>query len=1002
MYFAVLFFYGQIYLFVTMEMLRMKQRWTEKELHEAWQIWPAEQHMIEKKWGATRLGFALLLKFFQIEGRFPSGLSEIPVQSVRFVAEQVGVAVAALVEYPWEGRVLKYHRAQIREWCGFREGRAADLQGLKRWLVDDVIPEEQRLERLREAFLQRCREMQIEPPAQEKTWRFLKSALQEHETAFCEGVLRSLSPKTVARLDALLVIQQSDTGEGLAWTPWQSLKADPGKAGVTSVMEITAKLRQVRGVELPADIFKGVTTKLVGRYAQRAAVEEPHELRRHAVHLQVTLQAAYLHRRSEELTDHLVDLLIETFHKLSKRAEKRVEQEQAKLAQLAEAKQSMLPKVARAILDNTEGSVSEVILPVASLEWWEAVLEGSSRKGAGARASVRSATRRSFTAHYRRILPELLGTLEFLCANPDSHPVMQALEVVKAHLETKGRCYPKGLQVPLRGVVRSAWIPLVIEDESDPPLICRSAYEVCTIKALREQLRCREIWVSGSRRYRNPEEDLPSDFEDKKALYYDMLNIKMDAKAYTAELKAEMSQALQHLDKSLPENPKVSILAKRNGWIKISPFEALPDPENLAFLKEEIKRRWPMTSLLDVLKEADHLQRFTRFFRSPTPRERMDPEILRRRLLLCLYGIGTNAGLTRMTYGVENESFRELLYIRKRYISAEALRQAIMEVANATLAARLPRIWGEATTACASDSKQFAAWDQNLLTEWHVRYGGRGVMVYWHVEMKSVCIYSQFKRVSSSEAAFMIEGVLRHCTEMEIDRQYVDSHGQSVIAFAFCRLLGFELMPRFKAIHKQRLYRPETGQKFPNLEPVMPSRGIDWEVIEQQLDTLVKHAVALKMGTADAESLLRRFTRTNVQHPAYKALTELGKAVRTIFLCRYLESEALRREVNEGLNVAENWNSANDFILFGKKGEIGTNKQHDMEISLLCLHLIQSSLVYINTLMIQEVLEDPVLLDRMTPRDLGALSPLLTSHVTPFGRFDLDMTKRIPLKTLDV
>ena len=77
---------------------------------------------------------------------------------------------------------------------------------------------------------------------------------------------------------------------------------------------------------------------------------------------------------------------------------------------------------------------------------------------------------------------------------------------------------------------------------------------------------------------------------------------------------------------------------------------------------------------------------------------------------------------------------------------------------------------------------------------------------------------------------------------------------------------------------------------------------------------------------------------------------------------------------------------------------MATNKRGDQGIGLLCLLLIQVSLVYINTLMIQEVLEDPVLLDRMTPRDLGALSPLLTSHVTPFGRFDLDMTTRLPLK----
>jgi hypothetical protein len=65
----------------------------------------------------------------------------------------------------------------------------------------------------------------------------------------------------------------------------------------------------------------------------------------------------------------------------------------------------------------------------------------------------------------------------------------------------------------------------------------------------------------------------------------------------------------------------------------------------------------------------------------------------------------------------------------------------------------------------------------------------------------------------------MIEGVLRHYTEMEVDRQYVDSHCQSVVAFAFTKLLGFQLLPRLKAIHAQRLYRPEAGKPdaYPNL-----------------------------------------------------------------------------------------------------------------------------------------------------------------------------------------
>src|ERR1700736_363506 len=142
-------------------------------------------------------------------------------------------------------------------------------------------------------------------------------------------------------------------------------------------------------------------------------------------------------------------------------------------------------------------------------------------------------------------------------------------------------------------------------------------------------------------------------------------------------------------------------------------------------------------------------------------------------------------------------------------------------------------------------------------------------------------IHSQLKSPSSSEVASMIEGVIHHCTEMEVDRQYVDSHGQSTIAFAFCRLLGFLLLPRLKAIHSQKLYRPETGKAdaYANLQLIL-SRPIDWDLVRQQYDQMIKYTTALRLGTAETEAILRRFTEQNLQHPTYKAFAELGKAIK--------------------------------------------------------------------------------------------------------------------------
>jgi TnpA family transposase len=272
------------------------------------------------------------------------------------------------------------------------------------------------------------------------------------------------------------------------------------------------------------------------------------------------------------------------------------------------------------------------------------------------------------------------------------------------------------------------------------------------------------------------------------------------------------------------------------------------------------------------------------------------------------------------------------------------------------------------------------------------------VMIYWHVERKSLCIHSQLKAPSSSEVAAMIEGVLRHCTAMSVDRQYVDSHGQSEVAFAFCRLLGFQLLPRLKAIHSQRLYRSEAGQPdaYPRLAPVL-SRPIDWELIRRQYDEMVKYATALRLGTAETEAILRRFTRTNVQHPTYRALAELGKAVKTVFLCRYLHDVGLRREIHEGLNVIEQWNGATDFVFFARRGELASNQREDHEVSMLALHLVQNCLVYVNTLMLQQVLARPEWAGRLTAVDRRGLTPLIWEHVNPYGRYELDMESRLAL-----
>ncbi|MCX4625297.1 transposase [Streptomyces sp. NBC_01443] len=149
---------------------------------------------------------------------------------------------------------------------------------------------------------------------------------------------------------------------------------------------------------------------------------------------------------------------------------------------------------------------------------------------------------------------------------------------------------------------------------------------------------------------------------------------------------------------------------------------------------------------------------FTDEFYSVAAYERIDRDVLQRRLLLALFALGTNMGIRAIVAtGEHGESEAVLRHVRRHFITVDNLRAAVTRLVNGTFAAGDTEWWGRGT-ACASDSKKFGFWSSNFMTEYHARYGGNGVMIYCHVERKNVCIYSQLKSCSSSEVAAMIEG----------------------------------------------------------------------------------------------------------------------------------------------------------------------------------------------------------------------------------------------------
>jgi hypothetical protein len=600
----------------------------------------------------------------------------------------------------------------------------------------------------------------------------------------------------------------------------------------------------VRAIGLPDQLFEGWSDKLVETWRARAAAEYPSDLRSHDRAVRLTLLAALAWTRQGEIIDGLVDLLIALVHKIAAHAEQGAQTELVADLHRVRGKENLLFRLAEAALDHPDDTVRDALYPVVGPGTLaELVREGRASESA-LRARTRARLRASYSSYYRKVIPELLDALQFRSSNTRHAPVIEAIALMRRYAHRHSvRYYAADETVPLDGIVPADWRPAVALERADGTgRVERIPYELCVLTALREAIRRREVWIVGAVRWRNPDVDLPADFDAHRAGHYERLGQPLDPSEFISSLQGELSAALSDLNAALAANDTAGVsIGIRAGrpWITVPKPAKQPEPANLERIKAAVQARWGTVDLLDFLAEADHHIGLIDCFPSIATREAMPAATLRERLLLVLFALGTNTGIKHVADGDHGHSEAALRHVRRLFVTKQNLRRAIATLVNANYAARDPKLWG-AGTACASDSKKFGSWESNLMTEWHARYRGPGVMIYWHVEKGRLCIYSQLKSCSSSEVAAMMEGLLHHGTDVPIEANYVDTHGASEIGFAFTQLLGYSLLPRLKNIGAARLYLPDAGlaASLPHLSTVL-TRPIRWELIAQQYDQMV-------------------------------------------------------------------------------------------------------------------------------------------------------------------
>lgn len=171
----------------------VRREWEPEELIAAWTLLDDDWRLVGNKSGATRLGFSLILKFFEIEGRFPQHAGEVPKSAVDYVAGQVKVEPGLFAEYRWSGNTIEYHRAQIREVLGFREATRGDESELIEWLASEICPLVLTEDGARAAMPACCRKLRIEPPGRNK--RILRGCRARFDREFCARIVARLMPE---------------------------------------------------------------------------------------------------------------------------------------------------------------------------------------------------------------------------------------------------------------------------------------------------------------------------------------------------------------------------------------------------------------------------------------------------------------------------------------------------------------------------------------------------------------------------------------------------------------------------------------------------------------------------------------------------------------------------------------------------------------------------------------------------------------------------------------
>ncbi len=538
--------------------------------------------------------------------------------------------------------------------------------------------------------------------------------------------------------------------------------------------------------------------------------------------------------------------------------------------------------------------------------------------------------------------------------------------------------------------IKPRWKPLVITPEG----LDRKFYEICALSELKNALRSGDIWVKGSRQFRDFDDYLlPAEkFAALKREQALPLAINPNSDQYLEERLQLLDEQLATVTRLAKDNELPDAILTESG-LKITPLDAAV-PDRAQALIDQTSQLLPRIKITELLMDVDDWTGFSRHFTHLKDGAEAKDRTL---LLSAILGDAINLGLTKMAESSPGLTYAKLSWLQAWHIRDETYSAALAELVNHQYRHAFAAHWGDGTTS-SSDGQRFRAGGRGESTG-HVnpKYGSEpGRLFYTHISDQYAPFSTRVVNVGVRDSTYVLDGLLYHESDLRIEEHYTDTAGFTDHVFALMHLLGFRFAPRIRDLGETKLYVPQGVQAYPTLRPLIGGT-LNIKHVRAHWDDILRLASSIKQGTVTARSLmLRKLGSYPRQNGLAVALRELGRIERTLFILDWLQSVELRRRVHAGLNKGEARNSLARAVFFNRLGEIRDRSFEQQRYRASGLNLVTAAIVLWNTVYLERATQG--LVEAGKPVDgelLQFLSPLGWEHINLTGDYVWRQSRRL-------